>query len=101
MILCLSKIPNKELNGQEQGRSKDRRGWQTERISRRKRKEEEKQQGNKGRRLSGASYPATHGVRVRIRDTEGKSPEAKGKQDNLRKAGKKQAKLRPGDYNKE
>ena len=43
---------------------------------------------------------ASHKVRVKIRYTrrKGKSPEAKGSLDKLRKAGKKQAKLRRGNY---
>ena len=62
MILHLSKTaegPNKELTGHWQGRSKDRQGWQTERISRRKNKEEEEQGENKGKR------PVSQGVRVK------------------------------------
>ena len=37
---------------------RDRRGWQAERINRRKNEEEEGQE-NKERRTSGASHPAT------------------------------------------
>ena len=52
--------------------------------------------------MSGVSHPANHRVRVKITYIEirkGKSPEAKGSRDNLRKAGKKQAKLRSGIHN--
>ena len=102
MILCLSKTPDglkKELNGQQRGRSKDKQGWQAERITRRRKEEKEEQQENKGKRISGTSHPDSHGIRVKVRCTEiriGKGPEAKGRRNNLRKASKKQAKLRPG-----
>ena len=53
-------------------------------------------------RSKSPSYSVSHGERSKERYTEiekDKSPEAKGSQDNLRKAGKKQAKLRPGIHN--
>ena len=55
------------------------------------------------RRTPGAATQSysSHGVRLKVRYTEerkGKGPEAKGSRDNLRKAGKKEAKLRPGFY---
>ena len=65
-------------------------------------KEREREAREQGKEDSRASHTASHGVRVKVRYTEvrkGKSPEAKGSQDNLRKDGKKHAKLRSGIYN--
>ena len=55
-----------------------------------------RQEREQERRMSGTSHPTSHGVRVKVTYTEvrkGKSPEAKGRWDNLRKVGKKQVKL--------
>ena len=68
----------------------------------RRKNEEKEEQENKERKTSGASHPVCHRERSKNRYTEiekDKSPEAKGSQDNLRKAGKKQAKLRLGIHN--
>lgn len=49
-----------------------------------------------------SGQPHSHSVRVKVRYTEieDKSPEAKRSWDNLRKSGRKQAKLlRPGIHN--
>ena len=51
-----------------------------------------------------ARHSASHGVRMKVRYTEGRkgrSPEAKDSWDKIRKAGQKQAKLRLGIYKKE
>ena len=67
VIFCLSKTPdwsNKEPNGQQLGRRKDRQGWQAERIDRRRNlggKKEE--QEDKERRMLEESHPASHGVK--------------------------------------
>ena len=69
------------------------------------RREERRTRENKERRTSGASHPATQQAtekEERYPEIEkDKSPEAKGSWDNLRKAGKKQPKLRPGIHNQE
>ena len=61
-----------------------------------------KEQENKERRTPGANRLDSHRVRRKGRYTEiekDKSPEAKGSWGNLRRTGKKQAKLRPGNHN--
>ena len=48
------------------------------------------------------SHTTSHQAKRKERNIEKvKSPEAKGRWDNLRIAGKKQAKLRPGTHQKE
>lgn len=51
--------------------------------------------------MSGASQSACHGVKSKVRRTEekGKVQRLKVVWDNLRKAGKKQFKLKPDIYN--
>ena len=86
----MSKTPdwyNKKLTGQQQGRRKDRQGWQAERITRRTERGAKKEK----RKIPGANHPTTQLVtekgKKRIENREIKSPEAKGKWDNLRKTG--------------
>ena len=76
----------------------DRRGWQADRINRRRNLGGGRaQQANKKRGTTGVSHPVTQeaaekGLKKEIE--EYKSPEAKGGQANLRKADKKEANLR-------
>ena len=83
-----------------------RRGWQAERINRRRnlggeKKEEDRKRrgGHQGPATQLHSKPWRKNQRKVYRIEKDKSPEAKGSQDNLRKAGKKQAKPRPGIHN--
>ena len=108
MLLYLPRTPdwsNKVLNSSKAGErlgGTGRQNKQKEKKRKRKIKEQKKkQEKEENSRGQSPSHSASHGVRVKVRYTEvrkGKSPEAKGSQDNvkLRKAGKKQAKPRLG-----
>ena len=61
-----------------------------------------REQGEEDLRRQPPNFIASHGERSKERYTErekDKSPEVKGSRDNLKKAGKKQAKLKPGIQN--
>ena len=75
VLLCLSKVPdwsNKELNSKQEGRRKDRWGWQAERINGRRetveRMSETKRRG--GHQGTLTQHTTRHGVRHKESHTE-------------------------------